>query len=122
MSFEGRRLQTGCAVVVRKDGGRHTRRCSDLWRSVTTSAVLQPEIQIFEQPKQRGMRFRYKCEGRSAGSIPGENSSDNNRTYPSLQVSQLGSVRALRMRVEGRVGSAWSPPDHGANVSAERKG
>ncbi|XP_070771843.1 proto-oncogene c-Rel [Enoplosus armatus] len=45
-----------------------------------------PEIQIFEQPKQRGMRFRYKCEGRSAGSIPGEKSSDNNRTYPSLQI------------------------------------
>lgn len=32
------------------------------------------------------MRFRYKCEGRSAGSIPGERSSDNNRTYPSIQV------------------------------------
>ncbi|XP_038593630.1 proto-oncogene c-Rel [Micropterus salmoides] len=46
----------------------------------------EPEIQIFEQPKQRGMRFRYKCEGRSAGSIPGEKSSDNNRTYPSLQI------------------------------------
>ncbi|KAG7999895.1 Proto-oncogene c-Rel [Nibea albiflora] len=50
------------------------------------SPVAEPEIQIFEQPKQRGMRFRYKCEGRSAGSIPGEKSSDNNRTYPSLQI------------------------------------
>ncbi|XP_068597277.1 proto-oncogene c-Rel [Brachionichthys hirsutus] len=48
--------------------------------------LAEPEAQIFEQPKQRGMRFRYKCEGRSAGSIPGENSSDNNRTYPSLQI------------------------------------
>ncbi|XP_068184152.1 proto-oncogene c-Rel isoform X2 [Antennarius striatus] len=48
--------------------------------------MAEPETQIFEQPKQRGMRFRYKCEGRSAGSIPGENSSDNNRTYPSLQI------------------------------------
>ncbi|KAM7408162.1 hypothetical protein PAMA_002043 [Pampus argenteus] len=46
----------------------------------------EPEIQIFEQPKQRGMRFRYKCEGRSAGSIPGEKSSDNNRTYPTMQI------------------------------------
>lgn len=51
-------------------------------------AVAEPHIQIFEQPKQRGMRFRYKCEGRSAGSIPGEHSSDNNRTYPSVQVGQ----------------------------------
>uniref|UniRef100_A0A3Q0RST0 REL proto-onco, NF-kB subunit n=1 Tax=Amphilophus citrinellus TaxID=61819 RepID=A0A3Q0RST0_AMPCI len=58
--------------------------------------VAEPAIQIFEQPKQRGMRFRYKCEGRSAGSIPGEKSSDNNRTYPSLQIlnfSGKGKVR-----------------------------
>ncbi|XP_033956064.2 proto-oncogene c-Rel [Pseudochaenichthys georgianus] len=48
--------------------------------------MAEPSVQIFEQPKQRGMRFRYKCEGRSAGSIPGEKSSDNNRTYPSLQI------------------------------------
>uniref|UniRef100_A0A096M2W6 REL proto-oncogene, NF-kB subunit n=1 Tax=Poecilia formosa TaxID=48698 RepID=A0A096M2W6_POEFO len=48
--------------------------------------MAEPTVQIFEQPKQRGMRFRYKCEGRSAGSIPGEKSSDNNRTYPSLQI------------------------------------
>ncbi|KAK5606855.1 hypothetical protein CRENBAI_014723 [Crenichthys baileyi] len=54
--------------------------------TVRTMDVPEPAIQIFEQPKQRGMRFRYKCEGRSAGSIPGEKSSDNNRTYPSLQI------------------------------------
>lgn len=59
---------------------------------------MQPEIQIFEQPKQRGMRFRYKCEGRSAGSIPGENSSDNNRTYPSLQVRWGGGNVAVQRR------------------------
>ncbi|XP_061084155.1 proto-oncogene c-Rel-like [Conger conger] len=46
----------------------------------------EPSVQIFEEPKQRGMRFRYKCEGRSAGSIPGERSTDNNRTYPSIQI------------------------------------
>ncbi|XP_054456392.1 proto-oncogene c-Rel [Anoplopoma fimbria] len=48
--------------------------------------MAEPGVQIYEQPKQRGMRFRYKCEGRSAGSIPGEKSSDNNRSYPSLQI------------------------------------
>ncbi|XP_042592913.1 proto-oncogene c-Rel-like [Cyprinus carpio] len=56
----------------------------------------EPCVQIFEQPKQRGMRFRYKCEGRSAGSIPGERSSDNNRTYPSIQILNItmkGKVR-----------------------------
>ncbi|XP_057704965.1 proto-oncogene c-Rel [Corythoichthys intestinalis] len=48
--------------------------------------MAEPAIRIFEQPRPRGMRFRYKCEGRSAGSIPGENSTDSNRTYPSLQI------------------------------------
>uniref|UniRef100_A0A8D0L5T2 REL proto-oncogene, NF-kB subunit n=1 Tax=Sphenodon punctatus TaxID=8508 RepID=A0A8D0L5T2_SPHPU len=46
----------------------------------------EPYVEIFEQPRQRGMRFRYKCEGRSAGSIPGEHSTDNNRTFPSIQI------------------------------------
>ncbi|XP_066534570.1 proto-oncogene c-Rel isoform X2 [Hoplias malabaricus] len=59
--------------------------------------VGEPCVQIFEQPKQRGMRFRYKCEGRSAGSIPGERSSDNNRTYPSIQI--LGTCRKGKVRV-----------------------
>ncbi|XP_014444724.1 proto-oncogene c-Rel isoform X2 [Tupaia chinensis] len=42
------------------------------------------------------MRFRYKCEGRSAGSIPGEHSTENNRTYPSIQIANYygkGKVR-----------------------------
>ncbi|XP_051868609.1 proto-oncogene c-Rel-like [Pristis pectinata] len=56
----------------------------------------EPYVEIVEQPKQRGMRFRYKCEGRSAGSIPGEHSMDNNRTYPSIRVvNYLGRVRVL---------------------------
>ncbi|XP_069787615.1 proto-oncogene c-Rel isoform X2 [Narcine bancroftii] len=56
----------------------------------------EPYVEIIEQPRQRGMRFRYKCEGRSAGSIPGQNSKDNNRTYPSIQVvNYRGRVRVL---------------------------
>ncbi|XP_041107435.1 proto-oncogene c-Rel [Polyodon spathula] len=46
----------------------------------------EPSVQMLEEPKQRGMRFRYKCEGRSAGSIPGERSADNNRSFPSIQI------------------------------------
>uniref|UniRef100_A0A8U8B1G6 Uncharacterized protein n=1 Tax=Geospiza parvula TaxID=87175 RepID=A0A8U8B1G6_GEOPR len=42
----------------------------------------KPRLVITEQPKQRGMRFRYECEGRSAGSILGENSTESNRTLP----------------------------------------
>lgn len=40
------------------------------------------------------MRFRYKCEGRSAGSIPGEHSTDNNKTFPSIQIlNYFGKVK-----------------------------
>ncbi|KAJ8389920.1 hypothetical protein AAFF_G00113890 [Aldrovandia affinis] len=59
-------------------------------------SVGEPQVQIYEQPKQRGTRFRYKCEGPSAGSIPGERSSDTNRSFPSIQISNFygrGKVR-----------------------------
>ncbi|XP_020824045.1 transcription factor p65 isoform X1 [Phascolarctos cinereus] len=45
-----------------------------------------PFVEIIEQPKQRGMRFRYKCEGRSAGSIPGERSTDTTKTHPTIKI------------------------------------
>ncbi|KAM7026350.1 transcription factor RelB [Acridotheres tristis] len=46
----------------------------------------KPRLVITEQPKQRGMRFRYECEGRSAGSILGENSTESSRTLPSIEL------------------------------------
>lgn len=45
-----------------------------------------PWVEIVEQPKSRGLRFRYECEGRSAGSVPGENSTNDHRTYPTIKV------------------------------------
>ncbi|KAF6739117.1 Transcription factor p65 [Oryzias melastigma] len=56
-----------------------------------------PYIEIIEQPKQRGMRFRYKCEGRSAGSIPGEKSNDTTKTYPAIKVHNYNGP--LRVRI-----------------------
>lgn len=43
-------------------------------------------VKIIEQPAPKALRFRYECEGRSAGSIPGANSTPDNKTYPSIQV------------------------------------
>ncbi|XP_029345087.1 embryonic polarity protein dorsal isoform X2 [Acyrthosiphon pisum] len=45
-----------------------------------------PYIKIVEQPASKALRFRYKCEGRLAGSIPGVNSSTENKTYPTIQI------------------------------------
>lgn len=43
-------------------------------------------VEIVEQPKQRGLRFRYECEGRSAGSIPGEGSTSEKKTFPTIKI------------------------------------
>lgn len=43
-------------------------------------------VKIIEQPASKALRFRYECEGRSAGSIPGVLSSPENKTFPSIQV------------------------------------
>lgn len=48
-----------------------------------------PYIKIIEQPASKALRFRYECEGRSAGSIPGVNSTTENKTYPTIQVILL---------------------------------
>ncbi len=45
-------------------------------------------VRITEQPASKGLRFRYECEGRSAGSIPGEKSTNEQKTYPAIQVSE----------------------------------
>ncbi|XP_060711336.1 transcription factor p65 [Hemiscyllium ocellatum] len=65
------------------------------WNTAVNPAP--PYIQILEQPKQRGMRFRYKCEGRSAGSIPGEKSTDSTRTYPAIEI--VNYVGPARIRI-----------------------
>ncbi|XP_053201827.1 embryonic polarity protein dorsal-like isoform X2 [Panonychus citri] len=48
-----------------------------------------PHLKILEQPARCALRFRYECEGRSAGSIPGSNSTPENKTYPSIQIESF---------------------------------
>ncbi|KAL4648175.1 transcription factor p65 isoform X3 [Arapaima gigas] len=62
-----------------------------------TSNKGNPCIEIIEQPKARGMRFRYKCEGRSAGSIPGEKSNDTTKTHPAIKVHNYNGP--IRVRI-----------------------
>ncbi|XP_078057609.1 nuclear factor NF-kappa-B p105 subunit [Mustelus asterias] len=57
---------------------------------VPTDSPLQttdgPYLQIVEQPKQRGFRFRYGCEGPSHGGLPGASSEKNKKTYPAVKI------------------------------------
>lgn len=55
-------------------------------RSYPSMIQNQAYVRIIEQPARCALRFRYECEGRSAGSIPGCNSTADNKTYPSIEV------------------------------------
>ncbi|XP_043912464.1 nuclear factor NF-kappa-B p100 subunit isoform X2 [Protopterus annectens] len=45
-----------------------------------------PYLVILEQPKQRGFRFRYGCEGPSHGGLPGASSEKGRKTYPTVKI------------------------------------
>lgn len=53
---------------------------------IAQSAYKKEYVKIIEQPAPKALRFRYECEGRSAGSIPGISSTSENKTYPTIQV------------------------------------
>lgn len=53
---------------------------------VPTGSYQGPYLEILEQPKQRGFRFRYPCEGPSHGGLPGEYSEKGKKSYPSVQL------------------------------------
>ncbi|CAH2314682.1 transcription factor isoform X3 [Pelobates cultripes] len=57
-----------------------------------------PQLLITEQPKQRGMRFRYQCEGRSAGSILGQHSTDQNKTLPAIELRNCENISEVCVR------------------------
>jgi len=49
-------------------------------------SFADPYLEIVIQPKQHGQRFRYKCESKSAGSLIGEGSTNEQKVYPTLEV------------------------------------
>ena len=52
-------------------------------------AKKHAHVRVIEQPASKGLRFRYECEGRSAGSIPGASSTNENKTFPTIQVTSI---------------------------------
>ncbi|XP_015196542.2 transcription factor RelB isoform X2 [Lepisosteus oculatus] len=64
------------------------------------SLLDKPELVITEQPKQRGMRFRYECEGRSAGSILGASTTEQNKTLPAIELrGNVQQVKKMKVTV-----------------------
>ncbi|XP_015035983.2 embryonic polarity protein dorsal isoform X1 [Drosophila pseudoobscura] len=51
------------------------------------STKTGPHLRIIEEPTNNIIRFRYKCEGRTAGSIPGmSTSTETGKTFPTIEV------------------------------------
>uniref|UniRef100_A0A8C9T0X5 Nuclear factor of kappa light polypeptide gene enhancer in B-cells 2 (p49/p100) n=1 Tax=Scleropages formosus TaxID=113540 RepID=A0A8C9T0X5_SCLFO len=65
-----------------------------------------PYLQIIEEPKQRGFRFRYECEGPSHGGLPGASSEKNKKTYPTVKVCNYVGYA----RVEVQLVTHTDPP------------
>ncbi|XP_044518475.1 nuclear factor NF-kappa-B p100 subunit [Gracilinanus agilis] len=55
-------------------------------RELTEETGEGPYLVIVEQPKQRGFRFRYGCEGPSHGGLPGASSEKGRKTYPTVKI------------------------------------
>ncbi|XP_052005863.1 nuclear factor NF-kappa-B p105 subunit isoform X1 [Xyrauchen texanus] len=62
----------------------------------TLRAVDVPSVRIIEEPKQRGFRFRYGCEGPSHGGLPGASSEKNRKSYPQVKICNYqGAARVV---------------------------
>uniref|UniRef100_A0A8C3UUH8 Nuclear factor kappa B subunit 2 n=1 Tax=Catharus ustulatus TaxID=91951 RepID=A0A8C3UUH8_CATUS len=56
-----------------------------------------PYLVIIEQPKQRGFRFRYGCEGPSHGGLPGASSEKGRKTYPTVKICNYTGVARIEV-------------------------
>lgn len=60
----------------------------------------RPTLVVVEEPKDRGMRFRYECEGRSAGSILGASSTDSSKTQPAIEIQgPIDHIKKVKVTV-----------------------
>uniref|UniRef100_A0A803VKI4 Nuclear factor kappa B subunit 2 n=1 Tax=Ficedula albicollis TaxID=59894 RepID=A0A803VKI4_FICAL len=62
-----------------------------------SSPVEGPYLVIIEQPKQRGFRFRYGCEGPSHGGLPGASSEKGRKTYPTVKICNYTGVARIEV-------------------------
>ncbi|CAL1262646.1 unnamed protein product [Larinioides sclopetarius] len=72
----------------------------------------RPYVEILEQPVSVGARFRYKCEGRSAGCIRGINSSDKQKTYPTIKVHGYHGAAGVVVSCVTKDGPPYYPHPH----------
>ncbi|XP_059186718.1 transcription factor RelB homolog [Centropristis striata] len=89
-----------------RSSSHHNRGCdTDMLERV----LNKPNLVVVEEPMERGMRFRYECEGRSAGSILGASSTETNKSQPAIEIQ--GNIEHLK-RVTVTVSLVTKDPPH----------
>uniref|UniRef100_F6TE10 Nuclear factor NF-kappa-B p105 subunit n=1 Tax=Equus caballus TaxID=9796 RepID=F6TE10_HORSE len=74
----------------------HTMFNPELFTQEVSLPTDGPYLQILEQPKQRGFRFRYVCEGPSHGGLPGASSEKNKKSYPQVKIcNYVGPAKVI---------------------------
>ncbi|XP_023260790.1 transcription factor RelB isoform X2 [Seriola lalandi dorsalis] len=84
LASSSRRGQGLCQPTSRSSSGVSSQNQGDT--DMLERILEKPRLVVVEEPKDRGMRFRYECEGRSAGSILGVSSTDTNKTQPAIEI------------------------------------
>uniref|UniRef100_A0A671VZP9 V-rel avian reticuloendotheliosis viral oncogene homolog B n=1 Tax=Sparus aurata TaxID=8175 RepID=A0A671VZP9_SPAAU len=83
---------SSCLLASKNSGGISSQnRVGDT--DMLERILQKPKLVVVEEPKERGMRFRYECEGRSAGSILGASSTETNKTQPAIEVKTGAETR-----------------------------
>ncbi|XP_026185958.1 transcription factor RelB isoform X2 [Mastacembelus armatus] len=83
---------TSCLLASRNSAPISSQNQGDI--DMINLILEKPKLVVVEEPKDRGMRFRYECEGRSAGSILGVSSTETNKTQPAIEIQ--GPIDHLR--------------------------
>ncbi|KAG8201816.1 hypothetical protein JTE90_027297 [Oedothorax gibbosus] len=78
---------------------------------IVTNRAQRPLVEILEQPVS-SVRFRYKCEGRSAGCIKGVNSTDKQKTYPTIKVHGYQGAADVVVSCVTKDGPPYYPHPH----------
>lgn len=76
------------------------------------NGACQMFVEIIEQPVSNGPKFRYKCEGRSAGCIRGVNSTEKQKTYPTIKVHGYRGAACVVVSCVTKDGPPYYPHPH----------
>ncbi|KAG7470853.1 hypothetical protein MATL_G00118210 [Megalops atlanticus] len=99
-SRRSRGAERSRATPARPGGGRGVAHQGQTGTEILERLLDKPVLEIVEHPKERGMRFRYECEGRSAGSILGASSTEATKTLPAVEVKgSMQQVKKIKITV-----------------------